>query len=32
MIKRYKENKKTMKYTLKQDKKSRDQAIDDLEI
>lgn len=28
-IKRYKENKKIIKYTLKQEKEARDNAIDD---
>ncbi len=32
MIKRYKENKKAMKYTLKQEKDARDIAVDDLEL
>ena len=32
MIKRYKENKKIMKYTLKQEKEARNSAIDGLEL
>lgn len=32
MIKKYKENRKTMKNNLKQEKKERKSAIDDLEL
>ena len=32
MIKKYKESKKVMKYTLKQQKEDRNNSIDELEI